>query len=427
VLLASEVKVLSAGDFCMKLVQTRRGRSGLNLVAMIGLASAGAGLVSGTLGGCDQKAPAPATTPASVTTPAQPSTTSGSEAKQTAAPTPAKLRGEVSIDGSSTVFPVTEAIAEDFQNLHQGAVKVSVGVSGTGGGFKKFIRSEIDIADASRPVLSSELKDLKAAGIEFVELPIAFDALTVVVHKDNKFVDHLTVAELKAMWEPAAEGKVKTWKQVRSTWPDEPLVLFGAGSDSGTFDYFTEAVTGKAKASRTDYTASENDNTLVQGVSGNKGALGYFGYAYYVRNQDKLRAVPVINAAGKATAPSETTVVDGSYNPLSRPVFIYVSKKSLEEKPQVRGFVEYVLTEGSRLVREVKYIPLPDAAYAAGLARLKAMQTGTAFAGHSETGLHIDELFKRPLVSEGKPKEEKPAETKPAEAKPAETKKPTGG
>lgn len=327
----------------------------------------------------------------------------------------------MSIDGSSTVYPVTEAIAEEFQNLHKN-VKVTVGVSGTGGGFKKFIRGEIDIADASRPVSTSELEQLKAAGIEFIELPLAFDALTVVVNKANTFVDQLTVAELKTMWEPSAEGKVKTWKQVRSTWPDEPFTLFGAGSDSGTFDYFTEAVTGKAKASRTDYTGSENDNTLVQGVSGNKNALGYFGYAYYSRNKDKLRSVPIVNAQGKATAPSEATVIDGSYNPLSRPVFIYVSKKALEEKPQVRAFVEYVLTSGPKLVREVQYIPLPDSAYAAGLARLRAMQTGTAFAGHSETGLHIDELFKRPLVLEGKAKDGAKDGAKPADAP-----KPSGG
>lgn len=389
-----------------------------------------AGGMSAAMTGCEQKAPAPTPAPAPVVAPAPttpalttpapaapaaatptapaaatPTTPAAAPAPaaQTPAAAPANLRGSVAIDGSSTVFPVTEAIAEDFQELHKN-VKVTVGVSGTGGGFKKFIRGEIDIADASRPISTSELAELKKAGIEFIELPIAFDALTVVVNKENKFVDQLSVAELKTIWEPAAEGKVKTWKQVRSTWPDEPMALFGAGSDSGTFDYFTEAVTGKAKASRTDYTASENDNTLVQGVSGSKGSLGYFGYAYYVRNQDKLRSVPIVNSAFKATAPSEQTVVDGSYNPLSRPVFIYVSKKALEEKPQVKAFVEFVLTKGPALVREVKYIPLPESAYTAGLARLAAKQTGTAFGGHSETGLHIDELFKRPLVSEGKPK-----------------------
>ncbi len=362
------------------------------------------GVGAAWLSGCEQKAPAPVDAPAAQVA-GTPTTTGGSvgAASGTQGTTPATLRGSVSIDGSSTVYPVTEAIAEEFQALHNN-VKVTVGVSGTGGGFKKFVRAEIDIADASRPVSTSELEQISAAGIEFIELPIAFDALTIVVNKANTFVDQLTVAELKMMWEPAAEGKIKTWKQIRSTWPDEPFILFGAGSDSGTFDYFTEAVTGKAKASRTDYTASENDNTLVQGVSGNKNALGYFGYAYYSRNKDKLRSVPIVNLQGQAVAPSEATVIDGSYNPLSRPVFIYISTKSLNEKPQVRAFVEFLLTAGPKLVREVQYIPLPDSAYAAGLARLKAMQTGTAFAGHSETGLHVDELFKRPLVTQGKPK-----------------------
>lgn len=301
----------------------------------------------------------------------------------------------VKIDGSSTVFPVTEAVAEEFQAETKGAVRVTVGISGTGGGFKKFARGETDIANASRPILQQEIDDAKKNGIEFIELPVAFDALTVIVNPKNNWVDKLTTAELKKIWEPGAQGVVTKWNQVRPSFPDAPIKLYGAGSDSGTFDYFTEAVVGKAKSSRGDYTASEDDNVLVQGVSADKNALGYFGYAYYAENKGKLKAVAIDDGKG-AVAPSEDTVLKGTYSPLSRPVFIYVSTKSLK-RPEVRQFAEFYLNNVSELAKEVKYVPLPEAAYKKCLDRLKNSQAGTAFAGHAQVGLKVDELLNREL------------------------------
>ena len=305
----------------------------------------------------------------------------------------------IKIDGSSTVYPITEAVAEEYGAQSGGKTRITVGISGTGGGFKKFVRGETDIQDASRPILEKEMADAKKNGIGYVELPIAFDAITVVVNPQNTWVDHLTVDELKKMWEPSAQGKVMKWSDVRAGWPDTPLKLYGPGADSGTFDYFTEATVGKAKSSRGDYTASEDDNVLVQGVSSDKGALGYFGYAYYAETKDKLKAVPVVNPeSGKPVSPSEETVMDASYNPLARPIFIYVNTTGLK-RPEVRKFVEFYLTHGADLAAEVKYIPLPEDAYEKGLARLKGNKTGTAYGGKSEAGVHIDELFKRELKS----------------------------
>ncbi|MCG3136856.1 MAG: Protein SphX [Phycisphaerae bacterium] len=301
----------------------------------------------------------------------------------------------VRIDGSSTVYPVTEAVAEEFQNANSGKIKVTVGISGTGGGFKKFTRGEIDIADASRPISEKEMEEARKNGIEYIELPIAFDALTVMVNPQNTWVDHLTVEELKKIWEPAAQGKITSWNQVRSTFPDAPLTLFGAGADSGTFDYFTEAIVGKAKSSRGDFTASEDDNVLVQGISQDKNALGFFGYAYYVENQDKLKAVP-IDAGKGPVAPSEQTVLDATYYPLSRPIFIYINVKALE-RTEVQQFVDFYLKNVSTLAKEVKYVPLPADTYQKCVERVGSRQTGTAFGGHSETGVHIDELFRREL------------------------------
>ncbi len=257
----------------------------------------------------------------------------------------------VTVDGSSTVFPITEAAAEDFQKAQNGRVRVTVGVSGTGGGFKKFCRGETDISGASRPILQKEIDACKAAGIRYVELPVAYDALTVVVHPQNSWAKNLTVAELKKIWEPGAQGKVNNkkiwepgaqgkvnnWNQIRNGFPNAPLKLFGPGANSGTFDYFTEAVVGKSKSSRGDFTASEDDNVLVQGVSRDKNALGYFGYAYYAENKNKLKAVPI-----NGVLPSDTTVKNGTYSPLSRPIFIYVSSKSID-KPEVKQFVQFYL------------------------------------------------------------------------------------
>ncbi len=299
----------------------------------------------------------------------------------------------VKIDGSSTVFPITEAVAEDFQKAMKGAVKVTVGISGTGGGFKKFCRGEIDIVDASRPILEKEMADCKAAGVQYVEMPVAFDALTVVVNPKNNWSNVITVAELKKMWEPAAQAKVTRWNQVNPAWPDEPIKLYGAGADSGTFDYFTEAIVGKAKSSRGDFTASEDDNVLVQGVASDKNGLGFFGFAYYVENQKKLKAVAV--EAGKGPViPSEKTVEDGTYQPLSRPIFIYVNIKSAE-KPEVREFVEFYMKNAVALVKEVKFFSLPAQAYSINLEHLNKKKAGTVFGGKPEVGLRIEEVLKR--------------------------------
>jgi phosphate transport system substrate-binding protein len=308
------------------------------------------------------------------------------------APTVAKAQ-IIQIDGSSTVFPVTEAVAEEFQKAKKGKVKVTVGISGTGGGFKKFCRGETDISDASRPILKQEMEACKGSGVEYYELPVAYDALTVMVNPKNDWAGSMTVAELKKIWEPAAQGKVTNWNQVRPNWPNAPLKLFGAGADSGTFDYFTEAIVGKAKSSRGDFTASEDDNVLVQGIANDRNALGYFGFAYYVENQKKLKAVAVDGGKGPV-APSPKTVEDGTYQPLSRPIFIYVSKKSVD-KPQVKEFVEFYLKNAAELVKQVKYVPLPANAYSLGLEHLKKGKIGTVFGGEAEVGVKIEDLLKR--------------------------------
>jgi phosphate transport system substrate-binding protein len=307
---------------------------------------------------------------------------------------PAFAQQIVKIDGSSTVFPVTEAVAEDFQKAKKNQIKVTVGISGTGGGFKKFCRGEIDISGASRPILKKEMDDCKAAGIEYYELPVAFDALTVVIHPKNAFIKQLTVAEMKKMWEPAAQGKVTMWNQVNPAWPAQPMKLFGPGADSGTFDYFTEAVVGKSKSSRGDFTASEDDNVLVQGVSRDVNGLGYFGYAYYVENKDKLKAVPIVNEKGQPVEPSMEAVLKGSYSPLARPIFIYVQAKSLG-KAEVKEFVQYYMTHGAKLAREVKYVPLPDSAYKTAWEHVAKGKKGTVFGGVAEVGVTIEELLRR--------------------------------
>jgi phosphate transport system substrate-binding protein len=298
----------------------------------------------------------------------------------------------IAIDGSSTVYPITEAMAEEFQKIQK--VKVTVGESGTGGGFKKFCRGETDISDASRPIAQKEMDACKEAGIQYIELPIAYDALTVVVNSKNDWVKSLSVDELKSIWKPGSS--VKNWKQVNSTYPDKAMGLFGPGTASGTFDYFTEAVNGKAKSSRTDYTPSEDDNVLVQGVSGNVGGLAYFGYAYYEANKDKLRAIPIIAKDGApAVMPSPEAVKDGTYQPLSRPLFIYVNATAAAFKPEVKAFVNFYLENAPKLVAEVKYVPLPAEDYAAVKAHYKAMKPGTGFGGKNEVGIKIKDLINR--------------------------------
>ena len=311
----------------------------------------------------------------------------------TGAPAPARAEAIVKVDGSSTVFPITEAVAEEFQKSKKGAVRVTVGISGTGGGFKKFCRGETDLSDASRPILKVEMEACKKAGIEYFELPVAYDAITVMVNPKNDWVKSMTVAELKKIWEPAAQGKIAKWNQVNPKWPDAPLKLYGAGADSGTFDYFTEAVVGKAKSSRGDYTASEDDNVLVQGVARDKNALGYFGYAYYAENANRLKAV-AINGGKGPVLPSERTVENGTYNPLSRPIFIYVSKKAAA-RPEIKEFVEYYLKNAAPLVKQVKYVPLPPRSYALALEHFRKGKIGTVFGGDAGVGVRIEELLRR--------------------------------
>ncbi|MFC6997444.1 PstS family phosphate ABC transporter substrate-binding protein [Rufibacter roseus] len=271
------------------------------------------------------------------------------------------LTGSIQIDGSSTVFPITEAVAEEFR-AEAPDVKVTVGVSGTGGGFKKFVRGEIDINNSSRSIKEEEAKQAQENNISYLELSVTYDGLTVVVHPENNWATSMTVEELKKIWEPAAQGKIKRWNQIRPEWPNEEIHLFGAGVESGTYDYFTEAVVGKSHASRGDYTASEDDNVLVQGVSTDKNGLGFFGYAYYLENKDKLKAITIDDqndANGKgAIMPSVETVKNGTYAPLSRPLFIYVNSKAAA-RPEVVKFINFYLDNASELSSEVGYIPLP--------------------------------------------------------------------
>jgi phosphate transport system substrate-binding protein len=300
----------------------------------------------------------------------------------------------IRIDGSSTVFPITEAVAEEYQIEKRGAVRVTVGLSGTGGGFKKLCRGDVDISNASRPILAEEMEMCRKSGVTFYELPVAFDAITIVVNPKNEWVKSLTVADLKKMWEPAAQGKLTRWNQVRPEWPDAPLMMFGPGADSGTFDYFTEAVVGKAKSSRGDYTASEDDNVLVQGVENNKNALGYFGFAYYISHTERMRAIPIEQEGGSQVLPSAATVTDGTYQPLSRPLFIYVSSKAVE-RPEVRQFVEFFLTEGAALTGEVGFVPLPEQAGQMALKHFAEGRMGSVFGGVPEVGVTIEDLLSR--------------------------------
>ncbi len=315
---------------------------------------------------------------------------------------PALAQDIIEIDGSSTVYPITEAMAEEFQLASDGEYRVTVGISGTGGGFKKFCRGETHISDASRPIKESERAACAEAGIEFIELPVALDALTVMVNPGNDWVDYLTVDELKKVWEPAAQGVVDNWSEVREGFPDRPLTLYGPGVDSGTYDYFTEAVVGEEGASRGDFTASEDDNVLVQGVAADPNALGFFGLAYYVENQDKLKAVPIQPpGSGDPVAPSVEAAREGSYQPLSRPIFIYVSKQAADELEAVRQFVEFYLDpeNAELLVEEVGYVPLPTEAYKLALQNFQDRRTGTAFGGGSQVGVAVQDLLQAERVN----------------------------
>ncbi|NEP40709.1 MAG: PstS family phosphate ABC transporter substrate-binding protein [Okeania sp. SIO2G4] len=284
----------------------------------------------------------------------------------------------IKIDGSSTVYPITEAVAEEFQKEKRGVMRVTVGISGTGGGFKKFCSLEdsvrTDISDASRTIQPSEIEKCKAAGIEFIELPIAYDAITVVVNTEN-FVDTMSVEDLKKMWAPEAQGKVMKWNQVNSNWPDAELRMYGPGADSGTFDYFTKEIVGQSKASRSDYTPSEDDNVLVQGVANDPNAIAYFGYSYYEANRDLLKAIAIDNGNGPVK-PSLETVRSGEYQPLARPIFIYVNAKAAE-RPEVKEFVEFYLKNAPQLVKEVNSVPLSELEYQQAMERFKNRVIGS--------------------------------------------------
>ncbi len=302
----------------------------------------------------------------------------------------------VKVDGSSTVFPITEAVAEQFKKEKPG-VQVTVGISGTGGGFKKFCSGEIDVVDASRPIKSVEVEACQKSAVEYVELPVAYDGIAIVVNPKNDWATSITTEELKKLWEPAAQNTIKKWSQVRAGWPDEEIHLYGAGVDSGTYDYFTEAIVHKEHASRGDYTGSEDDNVLVQGISNDRLALGFFGIAYFEENKEKLRAVPVDdgkpdNGAGPIAA-SADSVRDGTYQPLSRPVFIYVSKKSLD-RPEVLAFTKFYLTHAPKLVPEVGYVALPQRAYELAAERVDARTVGSMFGGKgSQVGVSVEKLL----------------------------------
>lgn len=300
----------------------------------------------------------------------------------------------VQLDGSSTVFPISEALGEEFQS--SSGTRVTVGLSGTGGGFKKFCRGETDISGASRPIKKEEIELCAQNGVEYIELPVALDALAVIVNPANDWADCMTVQELNTIWAPAAQGKVNNWSQVRAGYPNQPLVLFGAGTDSGTFDYFTAAINGEEGASRGDYTATEDDNVTITGVSGDRGGMGFLGLAYVAENTGKVKPVAIRQANGACVAPSVEAARNASYQPLSRPLFYYVSKKSADEKAHVREFVGFAFDAGQseKLVAEVGYVPLPTEAYAAAKAKFDARKTGTFFGGASKIGVTLDELLK---------------------------------
>lgn len=297
----------------------------------------------------------------------------------------------IQIDGSSTVYPITVAVAQAYQQQSPEA-QVTVNFSGTGGGFEKFCAGETQINDASRPILRQEMAACKQAGVPYIELPIAFDALTVVVHPQNDWVDYLSIAELQTIWEPAAQGKITRWNQVRPNWPNQPLNLFGPGTDSGTYDYFVEAI--GVDASRSDYTASEDDDVIAQGVIQDPNALGYFGFAYYEENQDQLQAVTIEGSKGLAR-PTQEAVVGAIYQPLSRPLFIYVNAVAAQSNPALEDFVEFYLEQAPAIVATVGYIPLPDEGYHIAEITLQQGEVGTVFEGKPELDLTIAEVLRR--------------------------------
>ncbi|MDX2244187.1 MAG: PstS family phosphate ABC transporter substrate-binding protein [Leptolyngbyaceae cyanobacterium bins.302] len=303
--------------------------------------------------------------------------------------------GKIVADGSSTVYPVTDAIAKAFRATPEGAkAEIDVKFAGTSAGFRRFCAGETDISNASRPILKEEMAACINNGVAFIELPIAFDALTIAVHPQNSWAKDMTVDELKKVWERAAQGKIKNWNQIRSTYPNQPLILFGAGADSGTFDYFNDVITGGTDNARSDYVGSEDDRVLVQGISQTTGALGYIPHAYYKQSQGKIQALPVNNGKG-AVLPDDANIKNASYQPLSRPLFIYVNSKSTQDKPELRAFVEFYLQNASSLVETVGYLPLPEDAYRLAEIQFTRGEIGTAFQGMPEPNITVAELLRR--------------------------------
>ena len=288
----------------------------------------------------------------------------------------------VKIDGSSAVYPITEAVAQEFQRAKLHEVHVNVGVSGTSAGFVKFCRGETDISNASRPILKKEMEECAKAGIRFYEMPLAYDALTVVVNPQNAFVSSMSIAELRKLWEPAAQGRIKTWKDLNPAWPAQQIKLYAPGADSGTFESFTEVVVGTARSSRTDVSTAEDHDVLAQRIAADKDALGYLSLDYYVENQKQLKAV-AISDGKEAVLPTVDNIRNGSYQPLSRPLFLYVSEKSLD-KPAVKDFVDFFMKNAARVVVEVNYLPLPARAYSENLERVTAKKVGTVYGGENK-------------------------------------------
>ncbi|GAB4227677.1 MAG: PstS family phosphate ABC transporter substrate-binding protein [Elainellaceae cyanobacterium] len=321
---------------------------------------------------------------------APPQTIQSPQASETASAEQARIV----IDGSSTVYPLTDEAVQEFLFERTEAPQFDVAFSGTTGGFRKFCAGDTDISNASRPINSSEIEACRTAGVKYVELPVAYDALAVAVHPDNTWAESMTVAELKQLWEPTAEGTIKTWNQIRPDWPNQPINLYGAGGDSGTFDYFTEAIVGETRSSRSDYAASENDEDLVRGLRSDPSGLAYFGYAYYEENQRLLKPVAIDNGNGPVL-PSNESVVDGQYQPLSRPLFVYINVDSLESNPELQEFVEFYLLNAETFAKAVGYVPLPDEIYTIAIEHFQQNKLGTAFGGEAQTNLKLDDLLQK--------------------------------
>ena len=339
--------------------------------------------------GGGEDAPAATTSaPASATSGSQASPVSNGEGADLA-----ELEGDINVDGSSTVFPITEAMAEEFGYATDGNVRITVGVSGTGGGFSKFCAGETHISNASRPITQSEVDLCAEGGIDYIEIPVAIDGLSVMVNPANDFVECMTVDELHTIWRPEAEEVITKWNQVRPGWPDQNIGLYAPGVDSGTFDYFTETVNGESQASRADFLPSEDDNVLVTGIAGDRGALGYFGHAYYAENADRLKLVAIDGGNG-CILPTDETINNGTYSPLSRPLFIYVSSEAIKE-PQVNAFIEYYLDAANRaFITETGYIPFPDNVYALAVTKFRNGVTGAAFGGDARLSGTVEEVLR---------------------------------